>query len=290
MATRVATADVGFGLVVLAGAGFGLNPLFAKMAFADGMSPSAALLYRFGGLFVITLPAFAGALRDRTMLLRGLALGAGMALGTLSYFKALAVLPVATAAMVYYTYPLFTVLIGWIALRRRPKPRAFLTAALVLAAVALVVSPEGLSAAQLSALAACFLAPMAFALLLQGYVLWLNRATTLERSASTAWGHLLVLIPAAFIWNDGAVLPSSAEGWQAALGLATIASLLPQLCLIYGIGRAGAERTAIGGSTELMMSVAIGWLVFMEPMTPTAVAGVMLLFAAIYVARRPMTA
>jgi drug/metabolite transporter (DMT)-like permease len=289
MQKRIATSDVGFALVILAGLGFGLNPLFAKLAYADGMGPAAALTYRFLGLFLVTLPAARAALSDPTVCLRGVALGAGMGLGTLAYFEALAVLPVATAAMVYYTYPLFTVLIGWLVLRRPPRPRAFAAAGLVLVAVALVVSPRGLSPDQVGALIACFLAPLMWGLLLVGFSTWLARAGILARSATTAWGHLLVLVPMALIWGDGAVLPSSAAGWQAALGLATLASLLPQLLLLTGITRAGAERTAIGGSTELMMSVAVGWIVFAEPMRPEAVAGVALLLTAIYVARKPMT-
>jgi drug/metabolite transporter (DMT)-like permease len=289
MVSRVATADLGFGLVILAGAGFGLNPLFAKMAYAAGLGPSGALLWRFVGLMLLTLPFLPRAARTPGHFARGLALGAAMALGTLSYFRALEVLPVATAAMVYYTYPLFTVAIGWFVLRRRPKPRAFYAAGLVLVAVALVVSPGRLAADQWTALLACFLAPLAFATMLQAFQSWFPAYTLMERSSTTALGHTLVLLPAAFIWSDGLVVPESAAGWQAVVGIATLASLLPQLCLMHGVTRAGAERTAVGGSTELMMSVTLGWVVFAEPIQPTVVAGVAVLLAAIYVARRPLT-
>jgi len=289
MQSRVATPDIGFGLVILAGAGFGLNPLFAKLAYAAGMGPSGALLWRFVGLMLLTLPFLPSAARDSGHFARGLTLGAAMALGTLSYFRALEVLPVATAAMVYYTYPLFTVGIGWLVLRRKPRPRAFGAATLVLAAVALVVSPGRFAADQWTALLACFLAPLAFATMLQAFESGFPRYRILERSATTALGHTLVLVPTAFLWSDARVLPDSATGWQAVLGLATLASLIPQLCLNYGVSRAGAERTSVGGSTELMMSVIVGWVIFAEPTRPTTAAGVALLLAAIYVARRPMT-
>lgn len=289
MQSRVAAHDIGFGLVILAGAGFGLNPLFAKMAYAAGMGPAGALLWRFVGLMLLTLPFLPSAARDVRHFASGMALGAAMALGTLSYFRALDVLPVATAAMVYYTYPLFTVAIGWLVLRRRPKPRALYAAGLVLAAVALVVSPGGFAAEEWRALLACFLAPLVFAGMLQAFQSGFPRYTLMERSSTTALGHTLVLVPAAFVWGDGLVVPQSAAGWQAVLGIATLASLLPQLCLMHGVTRAGAERAAVGGSTELMMSVTVGWVAFAEPMRPMVVAGVAVLLAAIYVARRPLT-
>ena len=159
----------------------------------------------------------------------------------------------------------------------------------MLAAVALVVSPGGFAADQWRALVACFLAPLVFATMLQAFQSGFPRYTLLERGSTTALGHTLVLVPAAFLWQDGLVVPQSAAGWQAVLGIATLASLLPQLCLMYGVTRAGAERTAVGGSTELMMSVSVGWVVFAEPVRPMVVAGVAVLLAAIYVARRPMT-
>ena len=293
MRTGTATMDTGFGLVVLGGLGFGLSPLFAKMAYADGLGPAAALLYRFLGVVLVTLPAVPGMWRQPRFMGRGLCLGALMALGSLMYFRALAVLPVAPAATIYYTYPLFTVLIGWIAWRRRPHPRAFALAGLVLAAVALVVMPgargaAGFGPAQVAALLACFVAPVAFALLIHGYAAWLGNGSVWGRMAPLAWGHMLVLVPAVAMASDNAVLPVTPGGWQAVLGLATLASLLPQICFAYGASRTGTERTAIGGSTELMMSVAVGWAIYGEAMHPSAVAGVALLLAALMLARRSL--
>jgi len=287
--------DAGFGLVVLGGLGFGLIPLFAKMAYADGLGPAAALLYRFLGVALVTLPAVPGVLRQPVMMGRGLCLGALMALGSLMYFRALAVLPVAPAATIYYTYPLFTVLIGWLASRQRPHPRAFALGGMVLAAVALVVAPGstgalGFDRVQVVALLACFMAPVAFALLIHGYAVWLGTGSVWARMAPLAWGHMLVIVPAVLLDDGAAVLPVSVGGWQAVLGLVTLASLLPQICFAYGARRTGAERTAIGGSTELMVSVAVGWVIYGEAMPATAVAGVAVLLAALMLARRPLSA
>lgn len=290
MPARALPANVGFGLVVLAGAGFGLNPLFAKMAYEAGLGPSGALLWRFVGMMLLTLPVLPRAVRRPRLLARGLALGAAMALGTLSYFRALDVLPVATAAMVYYTYPLFTVAIGWFALRRTPRPRAFAAAGLVLAAVAMVVAPGRFASEEWHALLLCFLAPLVYAAMLQAFQAGFSGYTVLERSSTTALGHTLVLLPTAFLWSEGAVIPDSTLGWQAVLGIATLSSLLPQLGIVYGVASAGAERTAVGGSTELMVSVLVGWAVFAEAMQPTNVAGIAVLMAAVLIARRPMTA
>lgn len=86
----------GMALVLLAAVGFGLNPLLARWAYAGGLTPETALVYRFLIPAVVLLPFVQAALR---------APGALVGIGTLTYFRAIAVVPVATAALIITTQP-----------------------------------------------------------------------------------------------------------------------------------------------------------------------------------------
>lgn len=92
-------------LVLLAAVGFGLNPLLARWAYAGGLTPETALVYRFLIPAVVLLPFVPAALRAPGTAARGLALGALVGIGTLTYFRAIAVVPVATAALIITTQP-----------------------------------------------------------------------------------------------------------------------------------------------------------------------------------------
>ena len=282
----VRTADYGLAMVTLAGVGFGLNPLFARVLYAEGLSPEVAVFVRFALTAALLAPVAPGLLHQPRLAALGLAMGAGMATGTLAYFHALAVLPVSLAVLVYYTYPLFTVLIGWLVLRRPLTHEAVTAAGLVAAACALVVSPRGLSAAQIEALLLCFLAPLTYAVTIHALSTWLTPLPLWRRMCAGIWGHMLVLIPAVALIDQGPLLPQAPQGWAAVAGLATIASLLPQVAFLLGAPLAGADRTAIGGSAELLASLAIGWAVLGETVEPQAVVAAALLLAALFVVRR----
>ncbi|WP_161958679.1 DMT family transporter [Ferruginivarius sediminum] len=283
---EVRTADYAFGLVTLAGAGFGLNPLFARALYAEGLSPELAVFVRFAPMSVVLLPVLPALLRQWRLALVGLAAGAAMAVGTLAYFHALTVLPVSLAALIYFTYPLFTILIGWLALGRPMTRESTVAAALVLAACALVVSPRGLDAAQLRAVALCFLSPLGFALIIHALSTWLTPMPLWSRMCAGIWGHMLVLVPAMIFMAEGPFLPRGPQGWSALVGLATVAALLPQIAFSVAAPHAGPERTAIGGSAELLTSLAVGWVALEEAVQPQAVAGATLLMAALFIARR----
>lgn len=83
----------GMALVLLATVGFGLNPLFARWAYLGGLTPETALVYRFLVPAAALAPFLPAALRAPAGAGRGLALGVFVGVGTLTYFRAIAVCP-----------------------------------------------------------------------------------------------------------------------------------------------------------------------------------------------------
>jgi len=65
------------------------------------------------------------------------------------------------------------------------------------------------------------------------------------------------------------------------LGLSTVNSIIPQLLMSAGAPVVGAAATAIGGSSELLTSLAIGWWVFQEVIHWQEILGAILVLVAL---------
>jgi drug/metabolite transporter (DMT)-like permease len=277
-----------FGMVAVAACLFGLNPVFAKLAFANGLDPVGALVWRFGLPCVLLAPFWlrprmsAPMASLRRPVLIGLGAGAAMGLGMLAYFKALKTLDVATAAVIYFTYPAFTVLIGVLAFSERLDRRLTLACALVLVASVLVIGAPSIGPEEMGAAALCFAAPVAFAVLLQALGRGLSVLTPMSRAGVLVLGHVIVLLPFLAVQAELKIMPISASGWAGALGLAFAASLVPQLLMATGAPVIGAARTAMLGALELAAALGFGWALLGEGVSTWTLAGGALVFVALY--------
>lgn len=124
-------------------------------------------------------------------------IGLANGLAMLAYFYALQTLPSATAILIYYTYPFFSLLIGVLIFKRTVSINALLSAALVLIAASLVIEPSQLSMESKWLVMGCFLAPMIFAFQIQYLAKPKQNLSALCRMAWSTIGHLIVLIPLA---------------------------------------------------------------------------------------------
>jgi drug/metabolite transporter (DMT)-like permease len=280
LAQGMNTAVKGQLYIWLAVLGFGFNPLFARWAYADILSPETVIIYRILFPFLLLTPFVWSGLRWNWPTLAALLIGALISIGTLTYFRALAVLPVATAALVYYTYPLFTILLGWLFFGEKMTKEALLTIFLILVACSLILSPRGLSVTQVSALLLSFLMPLTYALLLQGFQHWLGDIPLIQRMALLKTGQVLTIIPLFWIVRPP-LLPTSSIGWLGIIGLATVSSMLPQIFMSIGIPLAGATRAAILGSAELIVVLLVGWVLLHEPVQLREILGGGLIMSAI---------
>lgn len=272
-------------LVLFASVGFGLNPLFARWAYGAGLQPESALFYRFMIPALVMAPALKGIQQHWRTAVIGLALGVFVAIGTLTYFRAIAVVPVATAAVVYFTHPLFAMLLGRILYREQLTRTTLAAGLLILVASGLILSPSGLSSSQLSALALSFLMPISFAAVMVGFAHWLNPLKVPQRTAVILWGQVLIIVPVIWWLPQPQLVPQTTLGWISIAGLATISSLLPQLSLSYGIPRVGATRSAIFGTFELITSLLVGWVILSEPIRLIELVGAGLLLWAMIMNR-----
>lgn len=150
--------------VALGAIGFGLMPLFARTAYADGLPPLSLLSWRFAIAFLCLLPFLPRMLAAKSDMLVAVIAGAGY-MGTMFfYFLALQHLTVALTVLILFTYPLFTILLGWLVFRARLTWQNAVAALLVLVAALLILSPAGIDGhANPLAVGMAFIPPLAYA-------------------------------------------------------------------------------------------------------------------------------
>ena len=242
-------------MVLVAAIGFGFNPLFAQILFAQGLSAEMVTLYRFilpGILLSFYLPTPASLWPEVS---RMLMIGVANGVGIFAYFYALQTLASATAILIYYTYPFFSLLIGVLIFKREINTNGVLSAALVLIAASLVIDPSALSMDSKWALLGCFLAPMIFAFQIQYLAQPKQSLTAPRRMAWGTMGHLIVLVPLAIYSAPDMLVPQDINGWWALMGLAFVAASLPQYLFVMGAIKTKPEVISIFGSAELVVAM-----------------------------------
>jgi len=279
----------GAAMVLLAAIGFGFNPLFAQILFAQDMSVEVVTLCRFilpGVILSFYLRAPVALWPEAG---RMLIIGFANALGVLAYFYALQNLTAASAILIYYTYPFFFLLIGVLIFKRSLSINALLSAALVLIAASLVIEPSELSMESKWALLGCFLAPMVFAFQIQYLAKPKQDLIALSRVAWSTLGHLIILIPLAIYTSPKVVLPHEINGWWALLGLAFIAAALPQYLFVIGAVKTKPEVIAVLGAVELIVAM-LSCAVFLDqPLTRLDITAMLLVIIALAI-RHPKKA
>ena len=270
-------------LVLLAAFCYGLNPLFGQLLFKEGLGPEMVSLYRF----IIPAILFAFFLRtpreNRAEALRTLLLGIAGGISIYSFFHALQVLPAATAILIYYTYPVFSVLIGWVIYRRAPSQNALISAALVAIAASLTVSPQTISADLWFTLASCFLAPLVVASQVQYLSNPRKKIPTTNRMAWITIGHIIILLPLAIWLSPMQVLPVTALGYGALLGIALLAAAIPQVLFMLGAPRSNVDKNALIGSLELVVAMLTGAVLLGEELHQLEITAMALIMLALFI-------
>lgn len=252
-------------LVVLACACFGTIPYFAKSLTDAGIASYAIAFYRYGLSAFVLLPLL---LRISPALRRtiawGLVSGMSVGLGWIGFVAALDTVPVSSLGVLYMTYPVFTLLIGWIWFRDLPSKRAVSGALMVVMAALLASSPAAIEPHHLPAMLLSLSAPISFGFGINVLIHKLTPLPALARVGTFSVGATASLLPLLLLSAPHEVLPQSAEQWWLVIGLAFGTALLPQLIYTTFAPMIGAARSAVAGSIELPMMFLVGLLFLNE--------------------------
>lgn len=280
------TLMVGFSAVL-----FGLIPFFARNLLEAGLAPPAIAFYRYMISAVALLPFLR--LRGTAGRASLWAYGAGfcVGLGWVGYVIALGKLPVAVAGVLYMTYPLFTLLIGWAMFALRPSPRAMLGAAMILAAAALAARAGTGGAVTPAAVVLALAAPLAFGLSINVLSERLGALRPFSRMSAFALGSSTGLVPLILTYPAAQVIPAEPRVWLEVAGLGLFAALVPQFIYTTYVPRIGGARSAALGAIELPTMFLVGYLAFGESVDlRAALAGALVLTAIVLTPTRPRPA
>ncbi|MDB5764320.1 MAG: EamA/RhaT family transporter [Herminiimonas sp.] len=274
-------------LILLSALGFGGMAMFAKIAYAAGISPTMLLTLRF----TLAVAMLAPVIRFRRIALpRGRALAGFVLMGALytaqsqSYFTALLYASSGLVGLLLYIYPvlvtLLAVLFGW----EKPDRRTLLLMAMAMAGMAITLGghlegrPLGIALGLLAAAV---------------YAVYIVIGSRLTQDTDSLAATLVVLATAA-VGNGalavaaGAALPHSTTAWLA-IGAIAFSTVIAIAAFLIGIKYIGAAQASIISTLEPVITLCLGVALFGESVSASQLAGgALVLTAVILLARRPV--
>ncbi|MCX7139746.1 MAG: DMT family transporter [Proteobacteria bacterium] len=277
--------------VLLCALCYGSAVVLARFAFEDGSNAATVVSVRcaFAALAIGVALRIDGSERHTSGRERALLLGLGLvfALGVFSFYKAIEILRVPLAILVFYVNPLVIGVFGAMAGFERMTGRVLLYALLSLVGLALATgaSPDAVDAAGIG------YAILAAALTSAVLVVSTHRLSHVDAKSRTFWMMLTTsaAVATATVAGDAIMWPRSALGLWAVAGV----------CVLYAIGlvalftsavRIGPLRTGLVMNIEPIIAIGGSWLLLGQGLTPLQLCGGGLVIAGVIGAqmnRRP---
>lgn len=287
----------GYLLVILAAISYGLQPLFAFQAYADGFTPFGLLLSRYSIAFLLLLSWL---IWRRTPLPAGknlrqyLTIGIGYGCAAMGYYTASQSTSVSTAVILLFSFPAFVTLYSMLVLKNPLRKSRLLSMLMGLGGVVLAAGSD--FQGDLSGIGWALFAALSYgASIIYGSHNAVSRQP-LADSCVVMLGGAIVFSLAVVIEvlsspaGSGSIVLSqtvSASSWLAIFGLAAFATILPAICFISGSPKTGAANAATISTLEPIVAISIAVLMIGEPLHPsTLLGGVLVLAAAITLARK----
>ena len=275
-------------LILLAGTFWGSMGLFVRALNTLGFSSAhvACLRLAVGAVIFLLLLLVTGQ-RPRMIRLRDMPLFLGLGLGsvlsfTMCYFRAIQLMPLATAAILLYTAPIWVTIMSALFFREKLTGRKLLALALAFSGCVLV---SGLSGGALSPAALAFGLGSGV-----GYALYSILGTVALRRypplTVTAWTFLFAALGALPVCDVPglfavtAAAPAAAVAWLIP-GTALITAVIPYLAYTKGLRGTEPGRASILATVEPVVAALLGAAVYREMPTIPALLGIALVLAAI---------
>jgi len=259
----------------------GTVPTLAMGLYASGLNSHSLLLWRYALALLVLLPlalATSHGLRlewrqgGRILFLNGFVLGAAQAL---CYFKAIERIPSSVAITVFFSYPMFAVLIDRVYYGHRPGRSTLVALALIVSGVALTGWPAlNGNSIDLVGLAYAAAVPVIYS----AYLAISFRYTSLTSPFAAATciyagiGTTMLVIGL----TVGLILPASTIDWARVTGIALVGGVVQMAAFAYSLPRLRASGYAIIVSLELVTVVVMGVLVLGEQLSPQQALGAVL--------------
>lgn len=274
-------------LVLLSAVGFGSLAMFAKLAYAAGVTPTMLLALRFllAAAFLAPVIRFKRIPLPRGRVFAGFVLmGALYTAQSQSYFTALLYASSGLVGLLLYVYPILVtalaLALGWERLDRRT------VLLLGLAVAGLAITLGGQLHGQPLGIAFGLLAAAIYAV----YILTGGKLTSNTHPLAATF----VVLGAAALFNGGlalaghSALPHGTTTWLTIAAIAMFSTVMAIAAFLAGIKHIGAAQASIISTMEPIITLGLGVALFDETVSMSQMlGGAMVLASVILLAQRP---
>lgn len=268
----------------------GTVPAFAVGLYAAGLQPHSLLFWRYWIALCVLVPLAmwvgSGLVAEwrragLPLVANSIVLGAAQ---TYCYFRAIQTVPSSIVVTIFFSYPIFTLLIDRFWLRQPPASATIAAAAVLIGGVALMSWPQlvALEGDPIGLLYAVG-ASVVFSVYLAISQRYTQNASPFAAATFIYFG-LAVAFTAVTLLN-GLQWPRSPSGWLRMVAIATLGGALQISSFAYALPRLSASGYGIIISMELVTVAAIGVIFLGEPLAAMQAAGLSLVIVAIVVDR-----
>ncbi len=283
-----AARSLGALCIVVSAAGFGAMPIFAKIAYAQGVDLTGMLCLRF---------VLSGTVLAAYMVWRripwpgGSSLLALMAMGGLGYvgqsycyFAALQYATAGLTALLLYLYPVIVTVLSAFLARQRLTSFRLLTVVTALCGIGLAVGGT------LDGTMMGVILGVSAALIYSVYILVGEKVTPSVGAVPSA---TVIMLSAALVYGTiasvrGAEFPATSSAWAAIAGISFLSTLASMITFFVGMQRLGATDAATLSTLEPVVTVSLASLFLGEHVGRWQVTGgLMVLLSAAALVRFP---
>ena len=275
-----------FGLI--AAITYGLNPLGALYLYQDGFSVSSVLFYRYiiaviGLIIMMFLKREPFGISRREFGIVAL-LGVLFAISSITLYSSFLHMEAGIACTILFVYPIMVAMIMSIFFKEQIRLATIISIALALSGIVLLYQGDGTTLSTLGVILV-LLSSLSYAI----YIVIVNQAQ-LKMSAIKLTLYVMIIGAATVALNSlfnpgcGSLQPLTTTtqlGFSLMLGI--VPTLISLVTMAIAVRLIGSTPTAIMGSLEPVTAVAIGTIVFNEPLTSRLLIGITMILCAVVI-------
>jgi len=272
-------------LIATSAAGFGTLAIFGRFLYDAGVDTFTMLFLRFSISAIVMVILL---MTRKESLPKGRLLGLLIGMGALGYvgqsFTYLSAIKYASAglvALLLYLYPMFVFILSVIFLHEKATWIKIVALVVALIGTALTVDPKG------GEVMGVLLAIAAAAI----YSVYIIVGTDVMKHESAFQSSTVIFTSAGAVYGiltaiNGAHFPANNSGWFAMAGIVVIATVIPVITFLTGLGMVGPTNAAMLSTLEPVVTVLLAAWLFQEHLSIIALlGGGLILFAVILLTR-----
>lgn len=262
---------------------FGLMPLFAKYAYADGCSPTGLVFVRmfFGAIILFFLAKKQGdpLAISVNQFKKVVLLSLGFAPTPVLLYASYNYISTGAATTIHFVFPAFAFLLCWAFYKEKIDRLQLLSLVLCTTGVVLFYKPGddsslfGVTIAFLSGITyACYVVYLAKSGLKSAEKFWMNFHLN--------WVSMLMVLFVSLPMGNFS-LPSSWVGWSLGLVFAVLMTVIAGVLFQLGIRYIGPQQAAIFSTFEPLTSVVVGVVFLSESLDWSSIVGIGIILSAV---------